>query len=54
MSETRDDVTETYWEEYLSDLRALSEDNDGVRLTPSYKDYLVWLSDNDIDTEDAE
>lgn len=54
VTEYSGEPTETYWEEYLSDLRALSMDNGGVKLTPSYKDYLVWLSDKDIQIGEAE
>jgi hypothetical protein len=45
---------ETRWEEYLSYLRVLSMDNGGVRLTPSYRDYLIWLDDQDIELGEAE
>lgn len=40
---------ERLWEMYLIEMRALSEDNEGVKLHPSLSDFHVWLQDQNID-----
>lgn len=48
------EISERYWEMYLSELRTLSEDNKGAKLTPSLKDFHVWLQDQDIDLDEVD
>lgn len=48
MSTPLAEIDEGLWEQYLTELRILGEDN-GVEVHPSIKDFYVWMDDKDID-----
>lgn len=37
----------TYWQKYLDECK-------DIKMTPSMKDYLIWLEDNDLIDEELE
>jgi hypothetical protein len=49
MSEPIFDIDEKEYEMYLADLRALSEDNNGVKLHASLSDFMVWRQEQGLD-----
>jgi hypothetical protein len=45
------DVDERLWDEYLMECRAAKEG--GIDITPSLKDFSIWLQENDYDQEEV-
>lgn len=55
MSAPLAEIDENLWEEYLSELRTLSQDYEkSPALRPSIKDFYIWMSDKDMDRSDDE